>query len=195
MLRFVSFELAFFFSSFNNWINFRSFIWFWLVWFWYSQLAVKMFADAATYEGCNPSSTVKLSHSDTALNTELTWPENVTMLKRESLNAAFLSSVWISSRFTEPRTVLALSELSTANVTPRLLSPRSSGISMASLTSDPMVVIICTAVRSENHSFLIVLLTFIPPGIIQQLKTRGWGSCLSKLTHKHGFSVYFISWV
>lgn len=138
-----------------------------------------------TYEGCKPSSAVKLSHSDTALNTKLTWPENVTMLKRESLNAAFLSSVWISSRFTDPRTVLALSELSTTNVTPRPLSPRSSGISVASLTFDPMVVILCTAVRSENHSFLIVLLTFIPPSIIQQLKIKGWGNCLAKLTHKH----------
>lgn len=62
----------------------------------------------------------------------LTLPENVMMLKRESLSEAFVSRVWISMRFTDPRAALMLSELSTTKVMLHLCLPKNCGISAAS---------------------------------------------------------------
>lgn len=70
----------------------------------------------------------------------VTWAEKVTMLNRESLNAAFPSSVPISSRFAEARMPLISSDASTTKVTLRPLSPTSSDCGVATLTSDPMVL-------------------------------------------------------
>lgn len=63
---------------------------------------------------------------------QLTLPENVTMLKRESRREAFVSRVWISRRFTDPRTALMVSELSRTKVMLQHRLPRNREISAAS---------------------------------------------------------------
>lgn len=100
------------------------------------------------YEHFNPCrvtlehfSSSEMQVSVMSSQSQLTFPENVMMLKRESLSEAFVSRVWISRRFTDPRTALMFSELSRTKVMLQLCVPRNCGIRAVAVCLDVILTL------------------------------------------------------